>query len=353
MKLFGMSGKRDDFRKITSHPQQAIGCELFKAIDGDMLDQRILRIRNGEIEIEILVDRGFDIGRVLYRGIPTQWVSPAGFRHAHAFQPSAMEPDGWGWLRNWQGGFLSTIGVDHVGGPVTNPNRHLHPGITGERRFSGGFISMSPTTIEKINVEWEEGTIEVQAKVRQAAAFAEHLVLTRRITMNFGEAKFQLLDSVQNDGYVEEPVQVLYHINLGWPFLAPGTKLTTSCTEMLGCIDSAKGVDPSIMPSPIPRDVETVWDWNAKPGMQWAQLTNANAGGRGEMTMRLEWDGNKLPHFMQWRNACEALYVQGLEPSTTGLLGRTRDNSHAGPSPVVEPGSSRQFDLTFTFGGSV
>ncbi len=353
MKLFGMSGNRNDFRKITSHPQQAIGCDLFRAMDGDMLDQRILRVRNGELEIEILVDRGFDIGRVLYRGIPTQWVSPAGFRHAHSFHPSAIEPDGWGWLRNWQGGFLSTIGIDHVGGPVTHPNRHLHPAITGERRFTGGFISLSPTTIEKMNVDWDKGTIEVQAKVRQAAAFGEHLVMTRRITMNFGEAKFHFSDSVRNDGYIEEPIQVLYHINLGWPFLAPGSKVSTSCTEMLACIDSAKGVDPTIMPVPTPMDVERVWDWNAPMGKQWVELTNSNTANRGDMTMRLEWDGTQLPHFMQWRNACEALYVQGLEPSTTGLLGRAADNSHAGPAPDIAPGDSREFDLDFTFRGSV
>jgi hypothetical protein len=71
------------------------------------------------------------------------------------------------------------------------------------------------------------------------------------------------------------------------------------------------------------------------------------------MTMRLEWDGTQLPHFMQWRNACEALYVQGLEPSTTGLLGRAKDNSHAGPAPDVAPGDSREFDLDFTFKGNV
>ena len=303
MKLFGLSGSRDDFRKITSHPQQAIGVELFRSLDGDMLDQRVLRVRNGEIELEILVDRGFDIGRVTYRGIPTQWISPAGFRHAHSFTPSAIEPDGWGWLRSWQGGFLSTIGVDHVGGPTVHANRHLHPAITAERRFTGGFISLSPTTIEIVNVDWNAGTIEIQASVRQAAPFAEHLVMTRRITMNFGEPTFHLSDVVRNDGYIEEPIQILYHINLGWPFLAPGTTLETSCTEMLSCIESANGEDPSTMPPPTERDVERVWDWNALPGLQWAKLTNPNVAERGEMSMSLEWDGKQLPHFMQWRNA--------------------------------------------------
>ena len=67
------------------------------------------------------------------------------------------------------------------------------------------------------------------------------------------------------------------------------------------------------------------------------------------LSMKIEWDGKQLPHFMQWRNACEALYVQGLEPSTTGLKGREADDSHAGPSPMLEPGDSRQFDLNFIF----
>ena len=30
-------------------------------------------------------------------------------------------------------------------------------------------------------------------------------------------------DNIQNDGYIAEPIQLLYHINLGWPLLAPGT----------------------------------------------------------------------------------------------------------------------------------
>jgi hypothetical protein len=167
--------------------------------------------------------------------------------------------------------------------------------------------------------------------------------------MNIGEGNFQLIDSIRNDGYIDEPIQLLYHINLGWPFLSPGTILKTSCNELLACIDSAKNDDPSFMPEPKAKDVERVWDWDAKPGIQWAELENANTAGRGPLKMRLEWDGNELPHLMQWRNACEAMYVQGLEPSTTGLLGHKKDSSHAGPAPYIEPGKSRSFKLNFKF----
>jgi hypothetical protein len=36
MQLYGVNGDREKFRKLTSHPQQTIGCELFEALDGDM-----------------------------------------------------------------------------------------------------------------------------------------------------------------------------------------------------------------------------------------------------------------------------------------------------------------------------
>ena len=88
MKLFGREGDRETFRKLTGHPQQLVGCELFESLDGEMRSQRVMRIRNGEIELEILLDRGFDIGRLLFRGVPMQWVSPAGFRHPHSLTPT-------------------------------------------------------------------------------------------------------------------------------------------------------------------------------------------------------------------------------------------------------------------------
>jgi len=348
VQLFGTSGNRETFRKLMGHPQQVIGCEVFEALDGEMRSQRILRVRNGELELEILLDRGFDIGRVLYRGVPTQWVSPAGFRHPHTYIPGAMEPNGWGWLRSWQGGFLTTVGFDHVGAPVLSPNRHLHPGVTGEWRYTHGFASFSPSVTELVSVDWELGVIAVQAQVRQAAAFAEHLVLTRRIEMNIGEPTFHIYDSVRNDGYVEEPIQVMYHFNLGWPLLAPGTQVMSSCTELLGSTDSARKDQHQIMPPPTPKDLERVWDWNALPGKQWAELKNENFAGRGPMKLRISWDGSQLPHFVQWRNACEAMYVQGLEPSTTGINGHSADNSHAGSAPFIEPGKSREFSLTIS-----
>lgn len=354
MEIYGEKLSLEQIRKFTSHPQQAFGCELFRSIDGDMLDQRMLRIRNGELELEILVDRGFDIGRVLYRGIPTQWVSPAGFRHPHSFTPSAMEPDGWGWLRSWPGGFLSTIGIDHVGGPRDIPNRHLHPAITFERRFTGGFISYSPTSIERIDVDMSAGTITVQATTRQAAPFAEHLVLTRKISMKIGEPKFILQDKIRNDGYIEEPIQVLYHINIGWPFLTPGAILQTSCNELLDKIQTVKeDDDPRVMPPPQAREIERVWDWKANPGIQYAEIINLNAAGRGKMSMKLFWDGNELPHFMQWRNSCESMYVQGLEPSTTGLKAQNRNNSLNEPNNEIQPGQTKHFNLEFNFAGEV
>ena len=111
-------------------------------------------------------------------------------------------------------------------------------------------------------------------QVRQAAAFAENLVLTRKIEMNIGESTFQIHDSIRNEGYVEEPIQVMYHFNLGWPLLAPGAQVTSSCTVLLASTDGAKNDQHQTMPGPTPKDTDHVWDWNASRGEQRAQLVS-------------------------------------------------------------------------------
>jgi Domain of unknown function (DUF4432) len=350
MEIYGIRGRRN-LEALTSHPQQVVGAELLTILDGEGVGQRIIRVRNGELDAEILVDRGFDISRIIYRGVPVHWTSPAGNRNANSFTPSAINPDGWGWLRSWPGGFLSTIGIDHVGGPRNTPNRHLHPAVTEERRFTGGFISLNSSSIEKIETDWEKGVITVQALVRQAAAFAEQLEMRRTLTFHFGEPSFNLRDEVYNRGYVSEAVQVLYHVNLGWPLVAPGTTLKKSAENLIECIDSAKSDDPLVMPNPKENEVERVWDWDASGGMQFAELTSPSIGSRGKMKFKIEWDGKQLPHFMHWRNACETLYVQGLEPATAGLQPRESDKSKAGPSPMLHKGESRVFNLNFSFDG--
>lgn len=344
--LFGEAFNRDVVRRMTGHPQQVIGTDLFESLDGESRGQRFVRIRAGEIDCDVAVDRGLDLARLSFRGLPIHWMSPAGFRDPAMLEPNAMEPEGWGELRTWSGGMLSTFGYDHVGVPAVYEHRHGHPLVSSVRSPIHGRSSYSPTYLRRNGVFGND--VIVEGEVRQAAAFAEHLVLHRTIRAEVGGLSIRLEDSVRNDGYVSEPIQVLYNVGFGWPLFAPGTHLRMSPTQIIGMTEEAVHDNPTLTPYPERGAIERVWDRSCGSGGQWAALINENAADRGPLAAIVEWDGDELPHLLQWRITGESMFALCLEPSTTGLGGRAAEEAD-GHLRWVEPGESRNFSLTLRF----
>ena len=81
--------------KPTTAPNAASGCSRFATGAG--------------FDFEVLVDRGFDIGRAWFGGRPLAWWSPVGL-----VGPWYSEPSGIGWFRAFPGGLVSTCGLDHM-----------------------------------------------------------------------------------------------------------------------------------------------------------------------------------------------------------------------------------------------
>jgi hypothetical protein len=173
-------------------------------------------------------------------------------------------------------------------------------------------------------------------------------VLHRTIRAEVGGASIRLEDIVRNDGYVSEPIQVLYNVGFGWPLFAPGTQLRMSPTQIIGMTEEAAHDDPTLTPYPERGAIERVWDRSCGKGGQWAALINENAADRGPLAAIVEWDGDELPHLLQWRITGESMFALCLEPSTTGLGGRAGEEAD-GHLRWIEPGESRSFSLTLRF----
>ncbi|QYM65026.1 aldose 1-epimerase family protein [Microbacterium sp. Se5.02b] len=75
------------------HRGQAVSVESSRRTDGPDAGSRRIRVVNGDLELEILPDRGLDLGQFRVAGIPLAWTSPTGF------PPVPADPDGRGWLR--------------------------------------------------------------------------------------------------------------------------------------------------------------------------------------------------------------------------------------------------------------
>src|SRR5262245_2437740 len=102
---------------------------------------RTVEVYNGSgLTFTLLPDRGLDIWTAHYKGKPLTWIS----------QGSPFPPDfGQSWLRQFNGGLMTTCGLTHAGPPETDDQtgeiRDLHGKFTrlraGSLQINGGWMS--------------------------------------------------------------------------------------------------------------------------------------------------------------------------------------------------------------------
>src|SRR6201981_2254717 len=129
-KLFGASYRRADLLRRIGCLEQVAGVRLVTLDDGQGRGVRVLEFRTGTgFAFDVLVDRGFDVGRCELGGRPLSWLSGAG-----VVGPWYYEPDDWGWFRAWGGGMVVTCGLDHTLAPdedTAGPFNPTHPRTPG------------------------------------------------------------------------------------------------------------------------------------------------------------------------------------------------------------------------------
>jgi hypothetical protein len=120
--LFGTSYTRDELFRRVGRLEQVAGVRLVTLGDGQGRGVRVLEFRTGTgFAFDVLVDRGFDVGRCELGGRPLSWLSGAG-----VVAPWYYEPDDWGWFRAWGGGMVVTCGLDHTLVPGEDTAEHFN-----------------------------------------------------------------------------------------------------------------------------------------------------------------------------------------------------------------------------------
>ena len=206
-----------------------MAADLITRGDGWERELRCVQLQNDRLAIEIVVDRGLDIAGARIRQVPIAWRSPTDI-----VAPWFVENSGFGPHRSFFGGLLKTGGLDHIGLPssVKAPEGGQ---ASGEYPMHGR-ISGAPAKLEGYGVRQSGNELEafVEGSVTQVAVFDEHLTLSRRITIAFGSAVIHVADRVANHGFRDSPLAVLYHVNVGWPVVAPGASIQTPPRRIWG-----------------------------------------------------------------------------------------------------------------------
>jgi hypothetical protein len=269
----------------------------------------LIHVHNGALSYAILPTRGMGLWRGDYHGHPLGWHPPV-LGPVHPHHVEANDRGGLGWLNGFDE-WLCRCGLSSNGPPGQDGGRPL---------TLHGRIANLPAHHVEVRVSLDPPyELSVLGQVDEAALFFGHLRLTTTYTTVPGSNRVVIHDVVENRSASPAEMQLLYHCNIGPPFLEAGSRVVAPVREMAPLTArAAEGIDTfETYAGPTPGFAEQVYAYDLladAAGRTLALLYNA-AADRG---CCLRFNHRELPCFTVWKNCLplEEGYVTGLEPAT-------------------------------------
>lgn len=314
------------------HDSQVYGAEEHRLVGGKGDGMRIFEVNNGKgLELTICPDRCGDITRLRFQGINLSYFSPCGYA-----APSYYEGIGDKFLKTFTAGFLTTCGLQAVGTPGVD---------AGEELPLHGSIGHQPC--EYAYWTEEDGKLIVHTQVKDETIFGRKLRLSRKIVVSLEENSFEIQDSIENTGDKEEPFEILYHMNMGYPLLDEDSEIMIPSIAVKG--RDAHAAD----------DIEN-WMHMEKPtpGYQERCYYHTFENGRGmagiyqpklDIELKMEFDANELDGFTEWKMMGVRDYVLGLEPGNCTPDGRAAMREQ-GMLKFLQPGEVKHYTVKISVG---
>ena len=307
-----------DVRRMTCAEGPGKGVDLFRVTNLAGLD------------FDVLIDRCMGIGSLRVDGQLVSYTSETGIVH-----PSYYNKEGFEWLRSFGGGFLATCGLTQVGEPCEGHGLH-------------GRIDNIPAQQVSWRRYWEGDTLwaELSGLMYEACHQGEYLSLRRTVRLNHREKKLWVSDTVENLGSISQPFMLLYHINMGAPFLRPGTKvlLPESRIEPIDAMAESHTECSRLVPDVSEERLDLLWLHHPQEekGEQTAVVES------GERQVSITWSSDTLPILGQWELLQPKGYVLALEPTNTHLRGQEWERGN-GSLQTIGPDEQICTDLCFAF----
>jgi hypothetical protein len=330
---------------------QFAGVRLMTLGDGVERGVRQLEFRTGTgLRFTVLIDRAMDIAECEHSGRAVGWHSPSGFRHPglHEYEGEG----GLGWFRSFSG-LMVTCGLDHVLFMHDDPASHYFYGPRKTVSSSlHGRVGTIPARLTGYGERWEGDDCFLWAEgvVQQSTVFGEDLHLVRRIEAKVGTDEIRLHDRVVNHGFYRTPHMYCYHINVGYPVLAEGSRYVAPVRDVVWASHAGEDYRKQntgyrTLPAPILNFHEQVWQHDMA----------ADAAGRVNVALVNEVLGfgfevetlkSQFPAMYEWQNLHAGHYALGIEPSTNHVQGKdfARDR---GELIQLDHGEERRYDSVF------
>lgn len=267
----------------------------------------------GGLHARLLVDRGLDIGAAWVGGYPVAWLSANGER------PSGHGDDADGWHDGWAGGLVTTCGLQNVGAASEGHGRHGH--------YSD--LAASEIAVDRRVDRDGTGEIAVSGTMVEPVGLGRGIRVRRRVAFSIGSPVVRIEDEAVNESADALQAPLLYHVNLGHPFLGAETRL------LLDGVAAGGEMGP---PAAVADEVVE----HAAYGS--ATVESDTLG----LRLDIAWDSGTLPRLFTWQRRMRGQYVMAVEPANCSVAGRAADRE-AGVAPMLEPGAHRRTTLTLAF----
>lgn len=313
----------------------------------------VITVNNGRAEFVIVPTRGMSIWEVRAGDIRLGWDSPVE-EIVHPKFVNLENRGGLGWLEGF-GGWLVRCGLQYTGAPgldkqVTNTGSIVENALTLH-----GKIDYIPASRAEVIVTGD-GSITVHGVVHENEMFGSKMRLDSVFTVKPDALYFEVSDTVTNDSGHDQEMMVIYHPNFGPPLLGEGSEVHVAADRVSPRDARAAEIeveDIFIYDEPTPGYVEQVYYIQPKAnrtGQTPVLLHNKS----GEQGMVMTFKPGQLKGLSLWKNttALEDGYVTGIEPGTSYPNNRSIERKN-GNVPVLKPGESQKFDLSFEILNSV
>ena len=326
-----------ELRKYVGDLSTVFGIKDHLFNDGPARGVRAFDVRNGKgLSLTVMADRGMDIPFLRYKGVNVGFASKTGVRAPQFYVEEGVR----GFLKQFNGGLLTTCGITYAGAPSEDDGRVL--GLHGPYSNLPAENVLSETVYEG-----DEAVLRLSGSVREACVFNENMLLHREILVGTERSVVRLTDRVENQGFAESPVMLVYHVNFGYPLLDAGARVYSNAGEIVPRDALAReGLDKyDLIEEPGIDRAEQCYFHVGMEKDGFAMLHNEKLG----IAAIVRFDAETFPLLCEWKCMRAGDYALGLEPTTSGVAGRA-DARSKGMLGFLKPGEAREyaFELEMT-----
>ncbi|MBL4702335.1 MAG: DUF4432 family protein [Phycisphaeraceae bacterium] len=282
------------------------------------------------LRFTVALDRGSDIVDATYNDCSLTHLGPNGL-----MPPSNAHQLDLQWLRGWACGLVTTCGPLNIG--VAQKDDPLADGLHG--RFSN-----TPAAVLAITnpcLSKNQTQMSITTRINDTRMFDPCIEVQRTIRCELGNNDITIEDVATNTGNTTCPHHWLYHCNMGYPLLAPGSRLIMggSVTQTWGTLENTTDLnDVKKIPDILPEHVGDgsggiIIKPNAQDGIAHVGLINELRG----LAMRISFPQQTLPNLAIWQHFGPNAYVCGIEPFAGSLM--------LDDAQQLEPGESRSYHV--------